>query len=330
MDRTACRPVSASNERNKLSGSFLGRQSCSIFTIRPLRVIFPRRVLSPCFVFRPDVLVRACWRKLQARPASCIVRTSWNDELELEPREFVGAQVYLRGVHELAVCEVLWRLASPGEQAVDIGANIGVMTSVLSKRVGSSGRVFAFEPHPRLFGRLRRNARRWKRNNVQTVNWAVSDQTGTSRLWESAGFAENTGTATLSGAAGEGRCFEVRTVRLDDALPSGQYGVLKIDVEGHEEKALAVSGCFRDIVFESRDPGAATVLRFLAEQGYHVFGIGSSFSGPKLFEVACGGLANGVTADYLATREPERARELVSRLGWRVLWPGTAGTEISR
>ena len=72
-----------------------------------LFVISPLRVFNPCFVFRPDVLARACWRKLRARPVSRVVRTAWNDELEVEPREFIGAQVYLRGVHELAVCEVL-------------------------------------------------------------------------------------------------------------------------------------------------------------------------------------------------------------------------------
>ena len=275
-------------------------------------------------MFRPDVLARACWRKLRARPVSRVVRTAWNDELEVEPREFIGAQVYLRGVHELAVCETLWRLAEPGERVVDVGANIGVMTSVLSKRVGRSGRVFAFEPHPRLFARLRRNAHRWNRHNVLTLNWAVSEHTGTSRLWETAGFAQNTGTAALSPDAGDARSFEVRTVRLDHALPSGHYGVLKIDVEGHEQKALTALGLaharFRDIVFESRDRSAALVHRFLASHGYHVFGIGASFCGPKLFNLHRCSSADISTADYLATQQPQRAIELLAPRAWKVLW----------
>ncbi len=278
------------------------------------------RIFGPCFVFRPDVLGDAglLAKAARVRPASCVVRTAWNDGLNVDPREFIGAHVYMRGVHELAVCEVLWRLAAPREWVVDVGANIGVMTSVLSKRVGGSGRVFAFEPHPALFGRLRQNARRWSRNNVQMLNWAVSDQTGTSRLWESDGFVDNTGTAGLSEETGEGRCFEVRTVRLDDALPSGEYGVLKMDVEGHEERVLAGvasalgQGCFRDIVFESREPCSAPVRRFLAREGYHVFGIGSSFCGPKLFKLGRAGSTQTSAVDYLATREPERALERVA------------------
>ena len=286
----------------------------------------PLRIFSPCFVFRPDVLIRACWRKLRVRPESCVVRTAWNDGLEVDAREFIGAHLYMRGVHELSVCEVLWRLAAPGERVVDVGANIGVMTSVLSKRVGGAGRVFAFEPHPALFGRLRQNARRWNRKNVQTLNWAVSDQTGISRLWESDGFAHNTGTAGLSGQTGEGRCFEVRTVRLDDALPPGEYGVLKMDVEGHEEKVLAAAasalgqGCFRDIVFESSEPGATAVRRLLSGRGYCLFGIGSSFLGPKLLNVDGAGSDHIIAVDYLATREPERALERIAPRGWKVLW----------
>ena len=38
-----------------------------------------------------------------------------------------------------------------GDTVVDVGANIGCMTAVLAERVGASGRVHSFEPHPRLF-----------------------------------------------------------------------------------------------------------------------------------------------------------------------------------
>jgi FkbM family methyltransferase len=268
------------------------------------------------------------------------VRTAWNDRLEVDPREFIGAHVYMRAVHELPVCEVLWRLAAPGERAVDIGANIGVMTSVLSKRVGPSGRVFAFEPHPVLFTRLHQNTRRWNRNNVLTLNWAVSDQNGTAHFCESSGFARNTGTACLSEGVGVGvgRFFEVRTARLDDALPPGDYGVIKIDVEGHEARVLAGAvsalgqGRFRDIVFESAAARFGAAHGFLTSHGYIVFGIGSSLCGPKLFKVDRPRLDPIGAADYLATREPERALERLAPRGWKVLWPGTnnSGTKSSR
>src|SRR5215831_1169540 len=86
--------------------------------------------LDPSFVWRPDIFVRACWRKVTRRPERCLARMAWGDWLEVEPSRFIGRNIYMRGVHELAVCEALWRLSRPGDRAVDAGANIGVMTSV--------------------------------------------------------------------------------------------------------------------------------------------------------------------------------------------------------
>src|SRR4051794_9263870 len=107
--------------------------------------------MDPRFLFRPDTFLTACWRKLKPRPARYLARAAWGDCFELDPRRSVAANIYMRGVHELPVCETLCRLAVPGGRAVDVGANIGVMTSVLSARVGPAGRVAAFEAHPDLF-----------------------------------------------------------------------------------------------------------------------------------------------------------------------------------
>ena len=49
------------------------------------------------------------------------------------------------------------RLVRPGETVLDIGANIGHHSVVLSKRVGPAGRVLAFEPQPFVFRVLEAN-----------------------------------------------------------------------------------------------------------------------------------------------------------------------------
>src|SRR5258708_3924507 len=121
------------------------------------------RALNPCFVFRPDIFLRACLRKMRVRPERCQVKTAWGDWLGIEPRKFIGANIYMRGVHDLAVCEVLWRLAGEGEAVVDVGANIGLMTSILSRKVGRRGRVLAFEALPEVFDKIERNVRPWNR-----------------------------------------------------------------------------------------------------------------------------------------------------------------------
>ena len=279
------------------------------------------RALSPCFVFRPDTLVRASWRKVRPRPAQCVVRTAWGDSLQVEPHKFIGAHLYMRAVHELAVCEVLCRLAEPGEQVVDVGANIGVMTSLLSKRVGPHGRVFAFEPHPKIYRQLQQNVLRWQRSNVVALNWAASAETNRARLCETIDSERNEGVAALHSHAAASRSFEVRAVRLDDVLPCRDYGVLKNDVEGHEAEviagaeALLAKARIRDIIYESHQP--ASVHPLLQRFGYHVFGIEERLASPRLVEP--GPAEQGQFTDFLATREPDRARKLISQRGWQVL-----------
>ena len=271
--------------------------------------------------------MRACWRKLRPRPQRCIIKTAWGDRLAVEPRKFVGAALYMRGVHELAVCEVLWRLAGPGEQAVDVGANIGVMTSLLSRRVGAGGRVFAFEPHPDIYRCLEQNCRRWGRSNVLCFDCAVSSRNGSARLCEPGIYGENGGTACL-GDGGTGCGFEVRIVRLDDALPVGECGVLKIDVEGHELEVLGGAergfrlGQFRDVVFEASWNYPAPAHQFLLRHGYQIFALEASRRGPKLVEIPVRSGELGITVDYLASIEPARAKRMMEPPGWQALREG--------
>ncbi len=283
------------------------------------------RVLNPCFLFRPDIFVRACWRKLRERPERCLAKTAWGDWLEIEPRKFIGASIYIRGVHELAVCEVLWRLAGSGETAVDAGANIGVMTSLLSRKVGGRGRVLAFEAHPGLFSRLEQNVRRWKDRRIELFNCALSRQSGVVSLREGTNFSGNEGTARIGNGSAPGRSYEVRAVGLDEILSHTGCDVVKIDVEGHEVEVLlgAADGLaeqrLRDVVFESTwdFPGRAHEL--LLGYGYRLFEIQKSWRGPKLARLSTRSGQKGQLADYLATVNASRAQELIARPGWRVL-----------
>ena len=63
----------------------------------------------------------------------------------------------LTRTHEADTVELVRRITRPGMIALDIGANVGYYTRLLSTLVGSSGHVLAFEPHPRSFTLLRQN-----------------------------------------------------------------------------------------------------------------------------------------------------------------------------
>lgn len=72
--------------------------------------------------------------------------------------------------------KILDKLISPGDWALDIGANIGHYTAKLSQLVGPTGRVIAFEPFPDTFSLLSSNCNfsdQYK--NITLINAAASN-----------------------------------------------------------------------------------------------------------------------------------------------------------
>src|SRR5947209_5513593 len=73
---------------------------------------------------------------------------------------------------------LLGSLLSPGDWAVDVGANVGHYTKRMSDLVAGSGRVVAFEPVPETFSLLSANAQHFRYQNVTLLNAAASDGAG--------------------------------------------------------------------------------------------------------------------------------------------------------
>jgi FkbM family methyltransferase len=155
-----------------------------------------------------------------------------------------------------AATEMLWRrrragdlamaaadhFATSGATVVDVGASWGLFTCHLAHRVGKSGRVYSFEPHPDNAPMLRKFAE--ARAHVHFSPLAVSDSAGYAQLLvPSQQKRLVTAQASLAhGFDGQGvdvKSVEVPTVRLDDAIPSSvDVDFVKIDVEGHEMSVL--------------------------------------------------------------------------------------------
>jgi FkbM family methyltransferase len=121
-----------------------------------------------------------------------------------------------------------------GAIVFDIGAHVGFYTLLASVLVGPSGKVFAFEPHPRNLRYLKEHLRLNAIANVRIIEAAVSDFNGASWMEE----GRNSCTAHL---ASQGT-LQVTTLSLDDAVSRGELpipGYIKIDVEGAELQALS-------------------------------------------------------------------------------------------
>jgi predicted methyltransferase len=82
--------------------------------------------------------------------------------------------------HEISL---LNKYIRKGDVVLDIGANIGFYTKILSALVGEQGKVYAFEPDATNFSHLKKNAGHLK--NAVLINKAVSDKTGKITLYQS-------------------------------------------------------------------------------------------------------------------------------------------------
>lgn len=287
----------------------------------------------PHYVFRPGQLVSRVASDLRPRPDERLFRLQWGPEISANPRDPIGEGLLRRGIFDLLVCETLLRLADPGETAIDAGANIGHMTSLLAHAVGPAGRVIAFEPHPEVFARLTANAARWHDAEIDLHQTGLSDDDAEATL-STGVFAINQGSATLepwTEERGELDTHTVRTERLDTVVgPDAAVGVMKMDIEGHEihglrgAEALLSSGRIRDIVFEEREPPPTAVTALLERHGYTVVALGETLRGPVLGPVGSPAVAIKDDPSLLATRDPERAVGRLRVRGWAIYGVGPA------
>lgn len=127
--------------------------------------------------------------------------------------------------------QVVEEILSPGDVCIDAGANIGLITLRAWKKVGPSGAVYSFEPHPLTYKRLLRNL---KLNGYSTL---YAKQVGVSDAKQKLRFTDLF-ISDLNSIDSEGS-ISISVDRLDVLVETNQkIKLLKIDVEGFELFAL--------------------------------------------------------------------------------------------
>jgi FkbM family methyltransferase len=180
--------------------------------------------------------------RLRPWPASPRVEVAPGLWMPADRDDWISANVY-RGLYERAELALLPRLVPASSLVVDVGANRGLYTAVLSRLVGPGGTVVAVEPSQRCLPELYRLVEKAALDNVVVHPVALASDAGEARLsgvdrWENSGLA----TLRAQGEAPEGAGVTVRTRRLEDLEElAGERPVafLKIDVEGFEPEVLA-------------------------------------------------------------------------------------------
>lgn len=179
---------------------------------------------------------------------------------------------------------VVNHLVLSGSSVVDIGANVGLYTKILSGLVGGQGRVYSIEPVPETFDILCSNIRKLRLGNVIPMKKAVSDTCGAAAMTipRHLNRADNFYRAHLvQAAAGRDPVVNVETRTLD-ALFSREhecFSFVKCDVEGHELQCVRGARSFlerteaswlMEISDDPDDPGsnAHELFREFTRNGY--------------------------------------------------------------
>ena len=126
-----------------------------------------------------------------------------------------------------------------GNCAFDVGANIGALSVAMSRMVGNSGQVHAFEPNARIVEKLRNNLEADRATNVEVVPKAAWKETGR-RLPFYCDPSRYSAASSLSRRKGFAEEIQVNTVALDDYCKEHNLipNSLKLDIEGAEFEAL--------------------------------------------------------------------------------------------
>ncbi|MCW3055585.1 MAG: hypothetical protein JWN14_4755 [Chthonomonadales bacterium] len=124
---------------------------------------------------------------------------------------------------------------------LDVGCNIGIISSALSQWLGREGEVWSFEPLPET---VKRACATFALNNVENVSLfpiALGTENGTLNIYSTPGHSES---VSAVGGNAEGavavsvKCMTLDTLFSEKKPAFSNVGLIKIDVEGYELSVL--------------------------------------------------------------------------------------------
>lgn len=207
-------------------------------------------------------------------------------DIVLNPEDPVISGSLAFGVYEPYELELFRKETSVGVTVIDIGANIGLYSTIAAHRVGHTGRVIAFEPEPHNYALLQQTIHKNNFTTISAFPMAVADTPGTLTLNV---FDSNKGKHSLvkdnADDKGFSKTIKVETVVLDTFLAAKggiQADIIKMDIEGAESLALrgmseALSHCkvlffeFTPTSIKKVGDDPTTILTTLKSYGFTLF-----------------------------------------------------------
>lgn len=136
---------------------------------------------------------------------------------------------------------ILYQILKPADKVLVLGGHIGTHATLISKLIGKDGKVFIFEPNPKILKFLRANlALNNAENAILYPKAAFSSNTNVSFIAKHVG---NAGEAHISRSEKDSNenldlLVTVEAVSIDSIDEIKTIDVLQMDIEGEEENAV--------------------------------------------------------------------------------------------
>lgn len=236
---------------------------------------------------------------------SMLTQTIHGVKFFIDPEDMVIApQMVVYRQWEADLSNLFLHLCRPDTVFLDVGANFGYFTILAANRIGlsGSGKVYSFEPNPKLAKLVRRNIEiNWSMAPVEFHELAVADFSGNVILHVPEAHGANASLSPVEEYACE--AVSVGAVQIDDMI-SSNVDIMKIDVEGHE---LAVLRGARQTI--ARSPNLHVIMEWSRKQmmqaGVDPNEIVAIFDGfaPYRIEVGSSPLDHPESFDWLMAQE---------------------------
>ena len=242
------------------------------------------------------------WRTRDGGDAvAAIVTVDGRTRLAARPQQFSGVWTIYDGVHEWEELQFCLRFLRPGDHFVDVGANVGVFSTLVGTRIPGV-RITAVEPFPPVREDLLANLA-LNDLSITVVDAALSDTPGEATF-------EVLDRDVLNRLAPEGDLggdrITVPVTTLDELVGGDPPALIKIDVEGSEllvmkgARRLLTDDAAPVLLFEHAGYcehfgiTPAEVRTFLREVGYGIYLLDGALSPwhsdelpPTLNVIAC-------------------------------------------
>ena len=201
----------------------------------------------------------------------------------LDPVSDLGIRLLSTNKYEPEIEQLITGTLKEGDTFVDLGANEGYFSILASKKVGSTGKVFAIEPQERLWEVIIRNIQLNDCHNIQLVPYAIGEKI------EMVEFilapSVNTGSSGLIkfGRSALWKRQVSRSTTLDRVIGKQKINLLKIDIEGYEFYALKgaagilASGQVENIILELHPAHLKQLGHSIEEIQKFIAGFGFTF-----------------------------------------------------